>query len=483
MSEGRQDMPTRHPFALPAVLAPAVLSLCTAACGTAAPPRTDTADTDAADTGTVVFDQVGVVPMDSERVLPNRMVVVRGGLIAEIDAAGMPAPAGATRIDGRGKFLMPALAEMHAHLLPEDVAPYVGGRFTTPEQAIERVLLMYVLNGIGTIRNAHGYAPHIALRDRVARGELIGPTIVTSGPSFRNEHVESVAAAERFVADHVAQGYDFIKVYPTIAGGIDDDEVVWEAMTRAANAAGMPFGGHVPTGLGLHRVLDAGMRTIDHIDGYLEAAAEPGAPEPRIFGTNLAGHVDESRFPALAAETVAAGAWIVPTQSLLEVQRGPDEPETMATWPGMEYVSPEVLEQWIDGKRRIMAAQPLETRREYIALRRRLLKALYDGGVRFVQGSDSPQTWTPPGFAAHRELASLVASGLTPYQALETGTRNVAEFLGAADHTGTVEVGKRADLLLVDADPLDDVGNAQRITGVMLNGRWLPREAIEARLD
>ena len=476
-------MPMRYRFAFRAVLAPAALYLCAAGCGPA-PPATQTgaADNAAAETGTVVFEQVSVVPMDGERVLPNRMVVVRDGLIAEIDAAGMPAPAGATRIDGRGKFLMPPLAEMHAHLLPEDVAPYVGGRFATPEQAIERVLLMFVLNGVGTVRNAHGYLPHIALRERVARGELIGPTIITSGPSFRNEHVESVTAAERFVADHAAQGYDFIKVYPTIAGGVED-EAVWDAMTRAANAAGIPFGGHVPTGLGLHRVLAAGMRTIDHIDGYLEAAARPGAPEPRIFATNLAGHVDESRFPALAAETLAAGAWIVPTQSLLEVQRGPDMPEEMAAWPGMEYVAPEVVERWIDAKRRIMAAQPLETRQEYIALRRRLLKALYDGGVRFIQGSDSPQTWTPPGFAAHRELASLVASGLTPFQALETGTRNVAVFLNTEDRTGTVAVGKRADLLLVDANPLEDVANARRITGVMLNGRWLPRDEIEALIN
>ena len=99
-----------------------------------------------------------------------------------------------------------------------------------------------------------------------------------------------------------------------------------------------------------------------------------------------------------------------------------------------------------------------------------------------MQGSDSPQTWTPPGFAAHRELTALVASGLTPFQALETGTRNVAVFLNAEDRTGTVEVGKRADLLLVNANPLEDVANAQEITGVMLNGRWLLREEIEALL-
>ena len=201
-----------------------------------------------------------------------------------------------------------------------------------------------------------------------------------------------------------------------------------------------------------------------------------------MFATNLVGYVDESRFLALAEATKAAGTWMVPTQSLLESQWGPDDPSVMAGWPDMEYVSPRQVEQWTNAKMRTMNAQPLETRQEYIAIRRRLLKTLYDSGVKFLLGSDAPQTWSVPGFSIHRELAVLVASGLTPYQALETGTRNVAVFLKTEDRTGTVEMGKRADLLLVAADPLEDVANAQKITGVMLNGRWLPRVEIEERL-
>ena len=373
---------------------------------------------------------------------------------------------------------MPTLAEMHAHILPQDAAPYVAGRFTTREQAIERLLLLYVLNGIGTIRNMHGHAPHLALRARVARGDLLGPTIVTSGESFRNEYTQSVTAAAGLVAEHTAQGFDFLKIWPGVA-----PPEVWEAMVAAANEAGLPFGGHVPSSQGLHGVLEAGIQTIDHLDGYLEAAARPGSPPPVIFATNLGRHVDESRFPALAQETRAAGTWMVPTQSLLEHQWGPDTPSEMARWPGMEYVSSEQIDRWISAKMRNTEAQPLEARREYLAIRRRLLKTLYDTGVKFLLGSDAPQTWNVPGFSVHGELAALVASGLTPYQALETGTRNVAVFLGTEDQTGTVEVGKRADLLLVAADPLVDVANVHKITAIMLNGRWLPRAEIERRLS
>ena len=148
----------------------------------------------------------------------------------------------------------------------------------------------------------------------------------------------------------------------------------------------------------------------------------------------------------------------------------------------MEYVSSDEIGRWTKAKMRNMAAQPLETRREYVGIRRRLLRTLYDSGVRFLLGSDAPQTWQVPGFSIHRELAALVASGLTPYQALETGTRNVAVFLKTADHAGTVEVGKRVDLLLLAANPLQDVANAQRMTGIMLNGHWLPRVEIERQL-
>ena len=427
----------------------------------------------------VVFERVNVVPMDRERVLADHTVVVRGGRIAEIGPAErVTVPAGALRVDSRGQYLLPALAEMHAHILPEDAAPYATGLSQTADDAIERVLLLYVLNGIGTIRNMHGHAPHIALRERVARGELLGPTIVTSGPSFRNEHTESIAAAERLVAEHRALGFDFLKVWP---GDVPAD--VWEAMVTAAHAAGLPFGGHVPVSQGLDGVLRARMQTIDHLDGYLEAAARPDAPQPVFWAANLAGHVDESVFPALAAATLAAGTWMVPTLSLLESQWGPDEPGAMAGWPEMRYASAEQIEQWTNSKTRNMEAQDLASRREFLALRRRLVKSLHDNGVMFLLGSDAPQTWSVPGFSIHRELGALVASGLTPYQALETGTRNVALFLDTEDRTGTVAAGKRADLLLVAADPLEDVSNAGRISGVMLNGRWLPRAEIARRLQ
>ena len=433
----------------------------------------------------VAFERVTVIPMDHERTLPAQTVIVQEGRIVELGpAADVKAPAGATRIDGDARFLLPTLSEMHAHLSSDFVAPYTAGRFKTPEQAMERVLLMYVLNGIGTIRNMTGSPEHVELRDRAARGDIISPTIYTSGPPFSTEPPFSsgaamtAQAAVKMVGAQQAAGYDFVKIFPG-APSID----LFNAVATAAREAGMPIAGHVPSTVGLDGALAAGFQTIDHLDGYFQAAVEPGAPPPTFWAENLAPYVDTSHFAQLAAGTKAAGTWMVPTQSLLEAQFSPETAAVLLKWPEMAYVGPRLREQWMRMKTLTDAQYTPEHRAQFLALRRQLIRVLYDGGVGFLLGSDAPQSWSVPGFSIHRELAALVASGLTPYQALATGTRDVAVFAGTLDSTGTIEVGKRADLLLLDANPLQDIANTSRITGVMLGGRWLSRTELERMLN
>ena len=423
----------------------------------------------------VAFERVTVIPMDRERTLPAQTVIVQDGRIVELGpAADVKAPAGATRIDGDARFLLPTLSEMHAHLPSRYVAPYAAGRFKTPEQAMERVLLMCVLNGIGTIRNTIGSPEVVELRDRAARGEIISPTVYTSGPPFSSGAAITAQAAVEMVGAQQAAGYDFIKIFP---GALSID--LFNAVATAAREAGMPIAGHVPSNIGLDGALAAGFQIIDHLDGYLQAAVEPGAPPPTFWAENLAPYVDTSHFAQLAARTKAAGTWMVPTQSLLDAQFSPETAAELLERPEMAYVGPQLRQQWTRTKTRTDAQYAPEHRAEFLALRRQLIQMLYDGGVGFLLGSDAPQSWSVPGFSIHRELAALVASGLTPYQALATGTRDVAVFAGTLDSTGTIEVGKRADLLLLDANPLHDIANTSRITGVMLGGRWLSRTELE----
>jgi hypothetical protein len=240
--------------------------------------------------------------------------------------------------------------------------------------------------------------------------------------------------------------------------------------------------------VGLHRALEARYWTIDHIDGFVEAMLRPGATlttaQGGFFGVNLVNQLELSRLPALIAAAKASGVWIVPTEYFLEAMAGDDPVEQLAARPDMRHVSAAMIQGWTNATNNFRNAPGMtpEMRREFIALRRRILKGLHDAGVGIVLGSDAPQLWNAPGFSTTRELGTYVAAGLTPWQALATGTRNVAEMLGTAGEAGTIGNGKRADLILLDANPLTDIGNVARRAGVMVAGRWIPRNEIERRL-
>ena len=422
----------------------------------------------------VAFVNVTVIPMDRERTVPGQTVVVRGDRIVAIGPADqVEVPAGGLRVDGRGKFLIPGLAEMHAHI--------PGGQ--APDSVVERTLFLYVSGGITTIRGMLGHPRHLALRDRVARGALLSPTVYTSGPSFNGNSVTTPASAGKMVTEQKAAGYDFLKIHPGLT------REVFDAMAATAQRAGIRFAGHVPLAVGLQRALEARYASIDHLDGYVEAMVRPGAPvkpaDSKFFGLNLGEHLDETRLPALVEATRKAGVWNVPTQSLMENLAPGETADALARRPEMRYVPARTLSQWAEEKNSLLeeTGSSPKSATAMMEARRRLIKALHAGGAGLLLGSDAPQIYNVPGFSIHRELESLVAAGLTPYQALETGTRNVAVFFETLSETGTVETGKRADLVLLDANPLADVRNTTRRAGVMLGGRWLPKSAIDARLD
>ncbi len=412
------------------------------------------------------FVGVNVLPMDKDAVLADQTVVVSDGKIVSVaPAAKAQVPAGALKVDGKGKFLMPGLGELHAHI--------PGGK--SPDADVERTLFLYVANGVTTIRGMLGDPRHITYRERVAKGEVIGPMIYTSGPSFNGNSAKTPAAAVEMVVAQKQAGYDLLKIHP----GVPRD--AFDAMAAKADELKIPFAGHVPEAVGLMRALEAKYRSIDHLDGYVEAMV-PNPAGSQTFGVNLAAQADESRIPALVKATVAAGTWQVPTEILLVNWLNDENPESMAKWPEMKYVAPETLAKWVAQKQGFSAKFPQADRQKLLALRRKLIKALHDGGVPFALGSDAPQTWNVPGFSAHRELGAIVAAGLTPYEALRSGTANVGTYFGTAATTGTVAAGKRADLVLLDANPLTDIGNSSRIAGVMVNGRWLSKADIDKRL-
>lgn len=419
---------------------------------------------------TTVFVNVNVIPMTSEEVLTQQTVIVAGGVVATIgDVDTVPVPEEAIVVDGTDRYLIPGLAEMHAHV------PSVNSA------ELDRYFALFVANGVTTVRGMLGQSSHLRLRDELLSGRVFGPRLITSGPSLNGRSVSGAADGARQVREQHAAGYDFLKIHP----GLDGDE--FAAIADAANELGIPFAGHVPAAVGVSNAIASGIATIDHLDGYM-AALMPSNYDPSggyggFFDVLLADQVNTDRIATLAAETAKAGVWNVPTQSLIEQLINEVSVTELRNRPDMQYMPVATVDRWVGAKEAQQAERGFspEVAAEAIRIRRALILALHEAGGRILLGSDAPQIFNVPGFSLHNELEFLVASGLTPFEALQAGTVNVAEFLNL--DTGTVEVGRQADLVLLDANPLEGIGNSRRIHGVMVRGAWYSGGAIERRLS
>jgi hypothetical protein len=409
----------------------------------------------------VVFTGVSVIPMDRDTILRGRTVIIEHGRISYVGDA-RSAPAGATIVDARGKFLMPGLAEFHAHV------PSGAGAVHA-----DRTLTLYALAGVTTARGMLGAPMHLAIRDSIAAGQRFGPRLLTSGPSFNGNSVTSPARAAAMVREQKAAGYDLLKIHPGVP------RAAFDSLASVANALTIPFAGHVPLEVGLDAALTSKYSTIEHLDGIVEAmytGPQPLTPQANgFFGLGVMAQLDTSRLDAIVERVRASGVAMVPTQILMDNYASDATGDALTALPEFRYWVPQQVATWRANKNTLLAqaAVPGEQRQAFLALRRRLIKRLYDAGVPFLLGSDAPQLWNVPGFSAHRELAALVAAGLTPYQALRSGTVEIAKFLGEEGRSGVVREGARADLLLLDANPLQDIAHSLRISGVVVNGRWI----------
>ncbi len=426
----------------------------------------------------IAFVNVNVVPFDRERILAGQTVIVREGRIAEIGPTEKTKiPTGAVQIDGRGKYLMPGLADMHVHLTAGPAQP---------DDLTSQQLQLFLANGVTTIRNMIGKPEHLLVRDKVAKGELLGPSIYTAGPPLLGNNVPTPEAAERAVVEQKKAGYDLLKVHE----GLSPE--TYAAIVATAKRERIPVAGHVTATVGLTRALDASQSSIEHLDGYLQAmvpADSPVKPTPSqvVLGPVLE-HIDESKLPALAAATRKAGVWNDPTLTLFKLVVSDAKPEDYLKWPEMQYIPAKMREGFAKQKQSTLGnPPPAEQRQRYLELRNKVLVALQAAGAKLLIGPDSPQFFLVPGFATHRELQSFVEAGLSPYQALEAATRNpaeyFAEFMKAPRDFGTVEVGMRADLILLGANPLQSVANLSQRQGVMVRGRWLPESELRKMLE
>ncbi|MGF1670255.1 MAG: amidohydrolase family protein [Balneolaceae bacterium] len=428
--------------------------------------------TAADENGIVAFVNVNVIPMTNEQVLEDQTVIVENGRIISVSSAGQAdLPAGAIHVDGTGRYLMPGLAEMHGHVPGPDNPEY-----------LRNVLFLYISNGVTTVRNMAGNPYHPELRDEILRGEIPGPALYIASPWLSTGNMPTPDDAGRVVQNYHEAGFDLLKI-----GSIPPE--TYDRMAASAHETGIPFAGHIPEGVGLERAIEAGQASIDHLDRYVEFLVPDDVnTEDRnsgFFGSGLVDLVDTNRIQLAAEKTAEAGTWNVPTLSLVEHLASPEPPEEMIRRPEMRYMPQDVLDSWLESARNFRSRddfQP-EAAQRLVEIRRMLLKALYDGGAPVALGSDAPQFFNVPGFSIHHEMRMMVDAGLTPYEVLVTGTRNPAEYFGIPQEFGTIEPGRRADLILLEDNPFEDIANVQKRAGVMVRGEWMPESYIRERLE
>lgn len=424
-------------------------------------------------TGALLLSDVNIIDVREGTILSHQNIVIDSGKIKHILAAEQDPKNFDEHIDATGKYVIPGLAEMHAHIPPP----------STSQERLEETLFLYLSNGVTTIRGMLGAPNHLALREQVKSGDILGPRIFTSSPSLNGNSVTSEEEAINKVTAYQKEGYDFLKIHPGIQRN------VFDALVKTANEVDIPFAGHVPVDVGIRHALKSDFASIDHIDGFLEGlvpSSENVDPTANgFFGYNFTPLADTGQIAELVVLSKKHKVWIVPTQSLFERWFAPISAETLLEQPEMKYMPASTLENW---KRIKLNSTGPDSGfdevqwEDFISIRRQLLKALHEDGQGILLGSDAPQLFNVPGFSIHHEIEGMERAGMTPLEIIQSGTINPAQFFDMEEDFGEVKEGLAADLVVLESNPLNDLSSLKKITGVLLQGKWLSKEMIDSKL-
>ena len=434
----------------------------------------------------LAITHVTVIDCTGKPAQPDMTVIITGERITALaKAKDVAVPEGAQVIDGTGKFLIPGLWDMHAHWYGPESKAY---------------LPLFTANGVTGLRIMWGWSGPLAWRKEVADGSLLGPRLVVAGnlvdgpnPTWPDSTVVTNEKEGRNAVQATKKGgYDFVKVY----GGLPTE--AYSAIAEEAKKLGMPFAGHVPGSVGAARASDMGQKSIEHLwdvgfacsgkeeeqrTAYLaDLAKSPPTEQLSLYTRHVAKSLDsydEKKAAALFARFVKNETWHVPTLTMWRSGAYLGDKQFTED-PRLKYLPPATREYWAQVvKDDAHKATDLErVFRKHLAL----VGSMHKAGVPLLAGTDVDNPFCFPGFGMHDELALMVEAGLSPMAALQTATSNPAKYLGREKDLGTVEKGKLADLVLLDADPLTDIKNTKKIAIVIVGGKLLTRGTLDKML-
>ena len=435
-------------------------------------------------TTSVIFQNVNIVPMDSEQVLAGQSVVIEDGRITGIGIYGeAEVPTDAHIIDGKGKFLIPGLSDMHMHTY-----------------ASENQFLVYLANGVTTVKEVGGSSPMVLeWRDQIRAGTRTGPDIYAFWPMLEENTwddeffteletrrgktwVHTTDEAEQIVTEMAALGVDGIKAHSIFSSEI------YQALLSSAEEHNLPLDGHLPvdhTFCPDNRDTECACASKSECWQSLRAMNVPAVAHMEELIKVVAW--DEETIQQAAHDVAEDGIWVTTTAYIMRsiAEQADDLEGALARNQNMKYIHPLILEGigWNLKENNYSKKIKLPQFYDYIKAVEDMTRALVAAEGNLMTGTDAPVPLMAPGFSLHGELATLVDIGLTPFQALQASTYNPALYLGKLDEFGTVEIGKRADLILLDGNPLENIANTQHISGVMVRGRWFDRADLDTMLE
>jgi len=416
---------------------------------------------------TYVITNVNVIPMtDDNIIIENVTVLIQDDEIVSFNSA---VPEHAVQIDGSGKWLMPGLIDMHVHdLADSNFNPAYPTEGPTAFFDTQDFMLLYVANGVTTVFNLNARPDHFGQRNEIVRGDVIGPRLALAfliDGSDSDNFATTPSDGRQSVRLAKAQGYEFIKAYTRL------DAETYEAIIDEARIQGLKVNAHIPTAF-LGRTEDA---FVPHLG--MVAHAEEYSKQTDTFTPEAA-----QQFARMTKEN---GTWVTPNLSnLVNIAEQARTLDGIINSPHLGYVHPLMQNKWTTSNQYNEGTNPERVAYfdELVDFHVLLVKAFKEAGVPMVAGTDAGTSGIIWGFSLHEELELLVEAGLTTEEALVSATHLPATWLEIDQHVGTVEVGKKADLILLDANPLDDITNTQRISGVFVDGEWVSRQKIDNML-